>query len=66
MLCMRASTACLLGLLLLPSSLLARPGGSDPDEAVPVVTATRATGAIHIDGRLDEASWEIAAAATAM
>jgi hypothetical protein len=58
---MRARTigvALLLGLLPRTAASQASPPEADPGR--PVVTAVRATGPIHIDGRLDEPSWAAA------
>jgi hypothetical protein len=58
---MRARTigvALLLGLL--PRTAVSQASPSEVDPGRPVVTAVRATGPIHIDGRLDEPSWAAA------
>ncbi|HSW29890.1 MAG TPA: DUF5916 domain-containing protein [Longimicrobiales bacterium] len=55
----RAAAAAAALLALLPLSLTAQAPASG-ERPRPVVAATRAVGSIHVDGRLDEASWAAA------
>jgi len=50
--------------LLAPATLAAQTADHPDGRARPVVQAARATGPIHVDGRLDEASWALAEPAT--
>ncbi|WP_420129454.1 DUF5916 domain-containing protein [Longimicrobium sp.] len=59
-----------LGLLLaaLPATVLAQgtpaPAGGDPHAGAPSISAVRATGAVRVDGRLDDAAWGATTPAT--
>ena len=60
----RASIAVVLLLLARGTPANAQPAPSDSSRAAPRSFATRTTGEIHLDGRLDEAEWQQAAATT--
>ncbi len=51
-------------LVLAPLASAQSPGGSKPDTASPMANAVRREAPITIDGRLDEAAWQAAAAST--